>query len=61
MGFLRLLCLALAGGIAMLLSLLWISQFFTGDREYAPVIWIESLNNDTSDKKDEESFAEWED
>lgn len=60
MGFVRLLCIALAGGTAMLLSLLWVSQFFTGEREGTPVIWLESLTNDRGEKDDGESFAEWE-
>jgi len=60
MGFLRLLCLSLAGATVMVLCLLWVSQFFTGDREGTPVIWLESLSGDGA-PKDEESFAEWQD
>jgi len=59
MGFLRIFCLALAGAAVMVLCLLWVAQFFTGDRDGTPVIWLESLESDKAPKKEEDSFAEW--
>ena len=54
---LRIVLLMVGGATAMVLSLLWVAQFFTGNGEGTPVIWID----DSPDKapSEEESFAEW--
>jgi hypothetical protein len=57
--FLRFAGLALAGATAMVLSLLWVAQFFTGDEETTPVIRLENINNKPASKRDDDSFAEW--
>lgn len=58
MKYLRILLLLLGGATAMVLSLLWVAQFFTGQGEGTPVIWIDDQHRE--DQQDgEESFAEW--
>lgn len=61
MKILRFLAIFLGAATVMLLSLLWVSQFFGGDGDVTPVIWIEELQQETgAGGRDEDSFAEWE-
>jgi len=63
MGFIKLICLALAGAAVMIASLMWVAQFFTGKHEGTPVIWLESLpsenQNDSKQKNGDEPYVEF--
>jgi len=56
--FFKILCLVLAGAIAMLLSLLWVAQFFTRDYDTQPLIWIERTAEPEPERQDP-SYGEW--
>ena len=61
MKILRFLAIFLGAATVMLLSLLWVAQFFGGDGDVTPVIWIEDLRQEAeAGGRDEDSYAEWE-
>lgn len=58
MNWLRIALFMLGGVVVMSLCLLWVSQFFDGEENVTPVIWIEDLRQDARES-DKEPFAEW--
>lgn len=56
---LKILILVLGGAIMMVSLLMWVAQFFTGNRESKPVIWIEQLGEQAEGES--QDFAEFED
>ena len=58
MRWLRIVVFMLGGVGVMAGCLLWVSQFFTGEGESTPVIWIENLQN--AGGEEEKPFSGWE-
>ncbi|KJS07820.1 MAG: hypothetical protein VR73_07895 [Gammaproteobacteria bacterium BRH_c0] len=44
MKFFKMLCFMAMGAIFMVACLLWVSQFFRGDGNMTPVIWLENVD-----------------
>ncbi|HLS97710.1 MAG: hypothetical protein WDA10_06320 [Porticoccaceae bacterium] len=43
---LKILCFMVLGAAVMLGSMLWVAQFFTGDGDVTPVIWLDAVPAD---------------
>lgn len=39
----KILCFMVLGAAVMLGCLLWVAQFFTGDGDVTPVIWLDAV------------------
>lgn len=60
MKFLRIITILLLAAAVMVACLLWVAQFFGGDEDVTPVIWLERMGEESQNSSDEE-FVEWED
>ncbi len=56
MKFLKMFCFMVLGALVMVGTLTWISQFFTGEREVSPLIWL-----DTNREEEEPETPWWRD
>ena len=54
----RMLLFLVGGFVIMSLCLLWVAQFFTGDGDVTPVIWLEDWRTET-DASGEDNFDQW--
>ena len=43
----------------MVLCLLWVAQFFQGEGDSTPVIWLDQINNQKTPGEEHETFIEF--